>query len=101
VFKRNVAWAFKLIVIATPIIMWCAPPTFLDGDAFPVCASRLLFDIECLGCGMTRAALHAHHGAFDTAIAFNGGIRFIYPILWMGWLFVVYKSWKGLKDQTN
>lgn len=46
------------------------PATYFDtGRA--TCVSVLLFDIECYGCGMTRAIQHLLHLDFEAAYQFN------------------------------
>ena len=79
-------WLFALII--TPIVLWILPGDFFDDGELVVCLSRSLFDIECLGCGMTRAVMHFHNFQFEDAIFYNTGVLFIYPFLvwlWFSW----------------
>ena len=44
----------------------------------PTCASRQLFNIECPGCGMTRAFISISHGQFARAWHFNPASFLVY-----------------------
>ncbi|MFK7769095.1 MAG: DUF2752 domain-containing protein [Mariniblastus sp.] len=44
----------------------------------PTCASRRLFDLECPGCGMTRAFISISHGQFARAWKFNPASFIVY-----------------------
>jgi len=87
--KTNIS-TFKLILLAiTPFVLWFLPSTLLDGDKFPFCPSRVIFNIECLGCGMTRAVMHFHHFEYEKAISYNMGVVLVYPLLiwvWFRWI---------------
>ena len=55
---------FKLIflipLLIVPLVLFILPSDFFDeGDS--VCLSVMLFNIECYGCGMTRAIMHFIH----------------------------------------
>ena len=52
---------------------------------------RVFFDFECRGCGMTRAVMHLMHFDLDSAVYFNRGSVFIFPLL-------VYVWWLWVKD---
>ena len=51
---------------AVPETTWTSTPV--------VCLFRNSFDIECLGCGMTRALSAALHGRIEAALALNQGV---------------------------
>lgn len=83
-FQR--VWLAALLI--TPIVLWILPGDFFDDSEVITCASRLLFDMECWGCGMTRAVMHFHHFQFEDAVFYNAGVLFIYPFLiwlWYSW----------------
>lgn len=82
-------WLLALLIL--PIVLWILPADFFD-EGQAVCPSRVFFDIECYGCGMTRAVMHMHHLEFEEAFYYNYGVLAIYPILAIIWGFWVYKS---------
>lgn len=89
-------WITLLLLV--PLILWILP-----GDAFDhhpeivLCPSKLFFDVECLGCGMTRAVMHAHHFQWPEALYYNYGVMAIYPALIAAWGFLTYQAWKSLR----
>ena len=50
-----------------------------------MCLSRVFFDLECWGCGMTRALKHLICLDFETAWGFNKLSFLVLPILALGW----------------
>lgn len=82
-------WLFALLIF--PIVLWILPPDFFD-EGPAVCPSRVFFDIECFGCGMTRAVMHLHHFDYEEAFYYNYGVLLIYPALVIVWGFWVYTS---------
>ncbi len=96
----QLAWMIALLVF--PFVLWLLPSTFFDESEVIVCPSRLFFDIECFGCGMTRGVMHMHHAEVADAIYFNFGSPFVYPALIALWGFWVYLAgqrlgwWKGI-----
>lgn len=94
--KKLITQVWLVLLILTPIILWVLPADFFDEDGLVVCPSRLLFNIECFGCGMTRAIMHMHHFDFDDAVYFNRGSFLIYPALAIIWGLWVYRAAKRL-----
>ncbi|MCB0695190.1 MAG: DUF2752 domain-containing protein [Lewinellaceae bacterium] len=88
-FKRVLYWAWIVLLAATPLILWILPADQFDQEGGAIlCPSRLFFDFECYGCGMTRAVMHAHHMEWTEAVYFNYGVVLVYPalvILWLYW----------------
>ena len=88
-------WLIFIALLIFPFVLWLLPSTLLDGDKLPFCPSRVIFGIECLGCGMTRAVMHFHHFEFETAFSFNKGVVLVYPILvglWGKWIWMSKKE---------
>lgn len=87
--KTLLNWVWLVALCIFPFALWYLPADFFDSEDGPIlCPSRLFFDIECLGCGMTRAVMHLHHFEWDEAIYFNMGVIAIYPgliLLWFIW----------------
>lgn len=83
---------FKLIflipLLIVPIVLFILPSDFFDeGDS--VCLSVMLFNMECYGCGMTRAVMHFIHFDFIKAIAYNKLVILVFPLLFLGWIKIV------------
>ena len=81
--------SFKILLFITllliPIILFILPYNYFDhGES--VCISLMLFDVECYGCGMTRAVMHLIHFDFNEAIAYNKLVILVFPLLILWWL---------------
>lgn len=88
--------AWLILLLATPIVLWILPADIFDNGKVILCPSRFLFDIECFGCGMTRAIMHMHHFEIDEAVYYNVGSLAIYPALIGVWCLWVYNASKTL-----
>ena len=94
----NLLWLFALALF--PIILWLIPVDTFDDTGVDLCPSKLFFDLECWGCGMTRAVMYMHHFEWRTAIFyFNYGVVIVYPALVILWLIWIRKSWLRFKIQ--
>lgn len=82
-------WIALVLMIAFPIFLWLVPAGQFDDTGVVLCPSRFLFDVECFGCGITRAVLHFHHFNFDEAFYHNAFIAIVYPglvFIWFLWM---------------
>lgn len=89
--------------LAVPIILLVLPADFFDGDGFVVCPSRLLFDVECLGCGMTRAGMHLIHFDVESALFYNSLSVVVVPIfafLWAKWAWADFRQFWESRSRT-
>ncbi len=81
------AWLKLGFFVITPIVFLLLPATYFDeGEA--LCPSKRFLDIECPGCGMTRAIMHLIHFDLESAIYFNYGSLIVGPVLayfWVRW----------------
>lgn len=86
-------WIWLAFLVLFPIVLLLLPADFFDhGEA--ICPSKRFFDIECLGCGMTRGVMHLIHLDFDTALYYNMGSFLVMPAigyLWVKWALAAYK----------
>ncbi len=74
---------YRVLVIFIPFIFWGLPADYFDSGS-SMCISKLITDLECPGCGITRAAQHAWHFDFYTAWKFNKTIVVVGPLfLWL------------------
>jgi hypothetical protein len=74
----------KIGVIAVPLVLLLLPSTFFDHGQ-TVCLSVFLLDMECYGCGITRAIMHLIHGDIQTALYYNKLSVIVLPVLIYGW----------------
>jgi len=77
------------ILFSIPIILFILPPTYFDSGQ-TVCLSVLFFDLECYGCGMTRAIMHFIHFEFIKSINYNPLVVLVFPLLVLLWVKMVF-----------
>lgn len=95
--NKPLQWIWLIALLAFPIVLWILPSDLFErGDGIILCPSRLFFDIECLGCGITRAVMHLHHFEFEEAIYFNYLVVLVYPALVYVWVLWTYRAAKRL-----
>lgn len=91
-----IRWSWLIALLIFPIFLWILPANFFDEGTTILCPSRFLFDIECYGCGITRAVMHMHHFEFGDAAYFNLLSFVVYPGLIFVWGDWVWKNVKAL-----
>lgn len=82
--QKLFAKARLAFLLALPIALWLLPANFFD-DGQSVCVSRLLFDVECYACGLTRAVMHLMHFDFAEAFYYNSLVVVVLPLLILLW----------------
>lgn len=91
----NKLWLAALLL--TPVVLLILPANFFnEGPA--ICPSKVLFNLECLGCGMTRAVMHFIHLDFDSALFYNQGSIVVAPGLVVIWFFWVRNALHRLSE---
>lgn len=93
--KKNIYKVWLFLLVITPFVLWLLPADFFD-EGKEICPSKVLLDIECFGCGITRAVMHFHHFEFDEALYYNLGVVWVYPFLIFLWLIWVKDALKKL-----
>jgi Protein of unknown function (DUF2752) len=73
-----------IFLVCFPILLFVLPATYFDTGQ-TICPSKALLDIDCLGCGMTRAIQHLIHFDFEAAYNFNKLSFLVFPILVVVW----------------
>ena len=88
-----------ILFIAIPLTLCLLPVDYFDhGQA--TCLSVIFFDMECYGCGMTRAVMRMMHFDITGAYKFNPLIIPVFPILviiWVKLFFLLVFNTKILK----
>ncbi|MBC8052240.1 MAG: DUF2752 domain-containing protein [Sphingobacteriaceae bacterium] len=81
-FENKYYLTAKAIALAVfPLILICLPKTAFNDHENTICLFTLLTDIECYGCGLTRACMHLIHLDFKGAADFNAISLIVFPIL--------------------
>jgi hypothetical protein len=83
--EKKLPWLYLLFFIVTPIIFLVLPVDFFDTGA-SICPSKRFFNIECYGCGMTRAVMHLIHFDLESALYFNSLSVIVAPVLAIFWI---------------
>lgn len=87
--KPIIHYAWLILLLACPIVLWVLPADYFITHQGLVCPSQTFFNIECLGCGITRAVMYFHHFDFSEAIFYNSLVVVVYPFLvwlWQYWV---------------
>jgi len=80
-------------MIGLPVALWVLPADFFD-DRFPVCLSVLLLEMECYGCGLTRACQRLIHFDLHAAYELNPIAFIVMPILVWQWGSEMVKTYR-------
>ncbi|MDX1909221.1 MAG: DUF2752 domain-containing protein [Bacteroidia bacterium] len=89
--QKRLQWLWLIALGLAPIVLWILPGDFFDHSEVELCPSKAFFNIECLGCGMTRAVMHMHHLEIDSAAYYNPGVFVVFPglvLLWGYWVWM-------------
>ncbi len=77
--KRKIGIAIFIVLSIAFLTLLILPADYFDhGRA--TCVSVILFDVECYGCGMTRAIQHLIHLDFESAWTFNKLSFVVFPL---------------------
>lgn len=85
-----------ILLILIPITLLILPANFFDNGK-SVCLSVMLLDIECYGCGITRAIMHLIHFDLEEALYYNSLSFIVLPILIYTWQDLLRGTIKRLK----
>jgi hypothetical protein len=80
-------------IVLLPIVLLILPGNYFD-DRQSMCFSMLFFDVQCYGCGLTRACQHLIHFQFEDAFAYNALSFIAFPALAIVWIQWFMKEWK-------
>ncbi len=77
--KKKIGISIFILLSIAFIILLILPADYFDhGRA--TCVSVILFDMECYGCGMTRAIQHLLHLDFQSAWTYNKLSFIVFPL---------------------
>lgn len=86
--SRNFQRIWLAVLFIGPIVLLFLPAGYFDSGV-ALCPSRVFFNYECWGCGMTRAVMHLMHFDLDSAVFYNQGVVVVFPILvYIWWIWV-------------
>lgn len=86
-------------MIMVPLVLLLLPADYFDNGP-AMCPSKRFFDIECLGCGMTRAVMHLIHFDLESAIYYNGLSLIVAPVLAAWWCWQIWKTAMSLRQTS-
>ena len=89
-FKIFLKKVFLILLLGGPFFLLLLPSTFFDSGE-SLCISVYLFDLQCLGCGLTRGIMHLLHLDFKAAWEFNKLSFFILPFAMLFWIHLLGK----------
>ena len=67
------------MILGAFLLLFFLPADYFDSGQ-SMCLSVLFFDLECLGCGLTRGIMHLMHLDVQTAWQFNKLSFIILPV---------------------
>jgi hypothetical protein len=93
-FRYYYTIAKLAFIVVVPTVLLILPADFFDnGEA--VCLSRVLFNVECYACGLTRACMHLIHFEFEEAYTYHMMSFIIFPVLAVFWVIWFFKERKA------
>lgn len=84
-----------------PFVLWLLPAGFFDRTGLELCPSKFFFDIECFGCGITRAVMHLHHLDWREAVYYNNLVVIVYPALVATWFIWWRAARRNLSNKVS
>jgi hypothetical protein len=98
--KKNLLKFYVSGLVIAPLVFLLLPADFFDtGES--VCLSVQLFDMQCYGCGMTRAIQHLIHFDFHEAYAYNKLSFIVVFVLLVVWFQEIRRVLRRLKQIEN
>ena len=79
-----------LLILLFPVIVYLIPINYIEANPAP-CLYRILFNMECIGCGITRACINAIHFNFEKALEYNKLVVIVLPLCIICYINFLYK----------
>jgi hypothetical protein len=95
--KKIIYWAWLAALLVGPVVLFILPKEFFN-EGIELCPSRILFQTDCLGCGMTRGVMHLLHFDFEGAAYYNILSFVALPFLIWLWQKWVRETWAAVKS---
>jgi hypothetical protein len=74
-----------ILVLIGPFYLLTLPADYFDTGQ-SICLSVVLFDLKCLGCGLTRGVMHLIHFDFLIAWEYNKLSYIVVPVGILVWI---------------
>lgn len=88
------------LLIVSPLVLICLPSDLFDSSGTQLCLSKICFNRECLGCGITKAVMHFIHFEFKESMTYNKLVVFVVPFLGYLWIDAFRTCLKILKREN-
>ena len=90
-FKISTRKKYLIVVWLSPLLLNFLPLKFVfSGDT--ICVWKNLFNIDCIGCGITKSIILVFHLEFSKAYEYNKLIFIVFPILLFIWSKVLHNK---------
>ncbi len=96
--EKALLWLKISALLLIPVALLALPADFFD-EGESLCPSKRFFNVECLGCGMTRAIMHLLHLDIEMALYYNPGSLALGPALGVVWLVWIFRLLKRLREK--
>jgi len=81
IFARKNSLLVKLFFIFLATVIFFSIPKQYLGYEFPLCVFKNIFNVECIGCGTTRAFWSILHLRFREALEYNKLSIITFPLV--------------------
>ena len=89
--KKQKLITTSILVVINFIFLICFLGILIKGK-HAICLFKLIFHVECPGCGMTRAFYNFLIFNFKEGIKYNNKIIIVYPLIWGIYINYIYKN---------
>lgn len=97
---KTIRTLYRVLIVFIPLLFLALPAHYFDvGQS--ICLSKALLNIECWGCGMTRAVQHLIHFDFQIAWNYNKLSFIVLPLLMLLYVKEVRTSYLYFKESLN
>jgi hypothetical protein len=98
--EKNISAALLVVMMLIPLALLVMPANYFDNGP-AMCPSKRFFDIECPGCGMTRAVMHLIHFDLESAVYYNSLSLIVAPVLGVWWCRQIWKNFQALRHNAS